>query len=77
MNGPIWSPHWMSDADHCKWTGVTCKRISVTCNIIKIELRKKNLNGTIPSSLWSLSFLQVGSLLIDFDYILFARMIML
>ncbi|KAJ7350210.1 hypothetical protein OS493_037730 [Desmophyllum pertusum] len=50
--------HWGNDSvSHCFWYGITCDHTNRY--IINIILRKNNLTGTLPRSLWKLRNLQV------------------
>ncbi|KAG7367420.1 two component regulator [Nitzschia inconspicua] len=57
MNGDDWSINsWMNgDLHECDWYGITCD----ANDVVAIDLDNKNLNGTIPSAIESLSSLHI------------------
>jgi hypothetical protein len=47
-----------SDADPCRWPGVTCANISSQPRVVGVAVAGKNVSGYIPSELGSLLFLR-------------------
>ncbi|CAM0949161.1 unnamed protein product [Alopecurus aequalis] len=47
-----------SDADPCRWPGVTCANISSLPRVVGLAVAGKNVSGYIPSELGSLLFLR-------------------
>eukprot|EP00980_Cylindrotheca_fusiformis_P030465 scaffold24860_cov122-Cylindrotheca_fusiformis.AAC.6 len=59
-NGSAWkqSVSWDTNEPICSWFGIACETIDGVDTVTKIELRRNNLNGIIPSDLWKLRHLR-------------------
>ncbi|CAO2152078.1 unnamed protein product [Urochloa humidicola] len=47
-----------TDADPCRWVGVTCANTSTTPRVVGVAVAGKNLSGHLPANLFSLPFLR-------------------